>query len=104
MARAFKRWITHEVIPAIRRTGQYQLDAPLEEKLEMFMEGYRIEKKKRLELESVVIDMKPKAEAHDRVMDMGDSMTMNNAAKILSIGSRSIGPMLAHPRLHPGDP
>lgn len=23
-ARAFKRWITHEVIPAIRKTGKYQ--------------------------------------------------------------------------------
>ena len=28
-ARAFKRWITHEVIPAIRKTGKYQqADAP----------------------------------------------------------------------------
>ncbi|MEU9130074.1 Bro-N domain-containing protein [Kitasatospora sp. NPDC048540] len=26
-ARAFKRWITHEVIPAIRRTGRYTVDA-----------------------------------------------------------------------------
>jgi prophage antirepressor-like protein len=25
-AKAFKRWITHEVIPAIRRTGQYTLE------------------------------------------------------------------------------
>ncbi|WP_371498326.1 BRO family protein [Kitasatospora sp. NBC_00374] len=25
-ARAFKRWITHEVIPAIRRTGRYAVD------------------------------------------------------------------------------
>jgi len=25
-AKAFKRWITHEVIPSIRKTGQYQID------------------------------------------------------------------------------
>ena len=25
-ARAFKRWVTHEVLPAIRRTGRYQAD------------------------------------------------------------------------------
>lgn len=27
-ARAFKRWITHEVIPAIRKTGSYSVAAP----------------------------------------------------------------------------
>ena len=103
-ARAFKKWVTSEVLPSIRRTGQYQLDVPLEEKLEMFMKGYQIEKQKRLELESVVEDMEPKAVAHDEAMDLGESMTMTTAAKMLGIGSRSIGPMLAHPRLHPGDP
>ena len=25
-AKAFKRWVTHEVLPAIRRTGRYQAD------------------------------------------------------------------------------
>lgn len=27
-ARKFKRWITHEVIPAIRRTGRYEVEPP----------------------------------------------------------------------------
>lgn len=27
-AKAFKRWITHEVIPAIRKTGRYEVEAP----------------------------------------------------------------------------
>ena len=25
-AKAFKRWVTHEVLPSIRRTGRYELD------------------------------------------------------------------------------
>lgn len=28
-AREFKRWVTREVLPAIRRTGQYQAEAPV---------------------------------------------------------------------------
>jgi prophage antirepressor-like protein len=97
VAKAFKRWVIHEVLPAIRRTGQYQLDAPLEEKLEAFMQGYQIEKQKRLDLEAEVDDIAPKAEAHDEAMDLVYSMTMRNAAKVLGIGPRSIGPLLAHP-------
>lgn len=27
-ARAFKRWITHDVLPALRRTGHYSMSAP----------------------------------------------------------------------------
>jgi prophage antirepressor-like protein len=27
-AKAFKRWITHEVIPSIRRTGSYSIEPP----------------------------------------------------------------------------
>lgn len=28
-AKAFKRWVTHDVLPAIRKTGQYQLHQPV---------------------------------------------------------------------------
>lgn len=32
-AKQFKRWVTHEVIPSIRRTGSYQLEQPNKTKL-----------------------------------------------------------------------
>ena len=57
-----------------------------------------------VELEAKVAEMAPKAVAHDEAMDLGDSMTMTTAAKILGIGPKAIGPLLDHPRLHPGDP
>jgi phage regulator Rha-like protein len=57
-----------------------------------------------IEQDNTIKELAPKAEAHDRAMDLGDSMTMRNAAKVLGIGCRSIGPTLAHPRLHPGNP
>ncbi|MFE9092621.1 phage antirepressor [Streptomyces sp. NPDC007264] len=34
-ARAFKRWVTHEVLPAIRRTGRYEVARPEPTKLEL---------------------------------------------------------------------
>ena len=29
-AKKFKRWITHEVLPSIRKTGRYEIDSPSE--------------------------------------------------------------------------
>lgn len=54
--------------------------------------------------DNTIRELAPKAEVHDRTMYLGDSMIMTNAAKMLGIRSRSIGPQLAHPRLHPSDP
>lgn len=31
MVRRFRRWITHEVIPSVRRNGIYMTDAVMEE-------------------------------------------------------------------------
>ena len=34
-AKAFKRWITHEVLPTIRKTGSYGISPDLEARLEI---------------------------------------------------------------------
>lgn len=59
-AKAFKRWITHEVIPAIRKTGSYGVaereSAPggsLVQQLEMMLEVARGQEQQKLELAAV---------------------------------------------------
>lgn len=57
-AKAFKKWVTSEVLPSIRKTGKYQLDMPLPEKMETLCKAYLEEREKVKQLE-------PKAEAFD---------------------------------------
>lgn len=58
-AKAFKRWITHEVIPSIRKTGSYTFDGTSKELQAIFMLDHRtVEHEQRITAleESMVID------------------------------------------------
>ena len=83
-AKAFKRWITHEVIPSIRKHGGYLTPQKIEEVLtdpdtiiRLAME-LKQERQRRLALE-------PKAQSYDILMDASGCLTMNEVAKILDI-------------------
>ena len=45
-----------------------------------------------MELEAKVAEMAPKAEVHDGTMDLGDTMTMTSAAKMLGIDPEASAP------------
>lgn len=58
-AKAFKRWVTHEVIPSIRKTGRYTFDGTSKELQAIFMLDHRtVEHEQRITAleESMVID------------------------------------------------
>lgn len=83
-AENFKRWITHEVIPSIRKHGGYLTPQKIEEVLtdpdtiiRLAME-LKQERQRRLALE-------PKAQSYDILMDASGCLTMNEVAKILDI-------------------
>ena len=65
-AKKFKRWVTSEVLPAIRKTGGYQLpEISYPQSLRLLAD--EIEKNKKLELENSIQaqqinEMKPKAD------------------------------------------
>ena len=69
-ARAFRRWITHEGIPAIEKTGMYSLDGmTIEQKI---LEQAKVivsldEQRKRLQ--EKVVQLQPKAEVFDHFGD-----------------------------------
>lgn len=82
-AKQFKRWITKEVIPSIRKTGGY-FATP-----KTYVEALRAladaeEEKERLSLENE--EMKPKAEFYDAVTDSKDAIPMGEVAKVLDCG------------------
>lgn len=87
-AKAFKRWITHDVLPQIRRTGQFgsQVPSSLAEALELAA----IEARKIEALEAKAAEDAPKVAAYDQLMDADGFYTMEAAAKLGGIGRNTL--------------
>ena len=88
-AKAFKRWVTAEVLPQIRKTGGY---IPLKDKegreltdLEIMCRAMEIMKKSIEQKEQLIADLQPKAEYCDEVLDSVDCLTMTQVAKGLGM-------------------
>jgi len=87
-ARMFKRWVTHDVIPSIRRTGSYASDPiallgdphVLRQLLGSYAERVQA-------LEATVADQKPKVEVFDRIIAAGDTFGFREAAQQIRAGT-----------------
>lgn len=82
--RPFKRWLTHEVLPTLRRTGTYTVALP-----QTYAEALRalaaeVEQKETLALENAAL--RPKAEFFDAVAGSDDTVSMNDAVKLAKVG------------------
>lgn len=96
-ARQFKRWVTADVLPAIRKHGVYAVDEMLNDPdaLITALQAYKNEREQRMALESVVAnmesvvannkllieEMKPKADYCKAVLDSPDPMAITLIAK-----------------------
>lgn len=80
-AKAFKRWVTHEVLPAIRKTGSYTAK-PLTE-IEMARQ-YVAALEREQELAAHVAVLKPSADAWDKLASSGQDFSCRDAAYILN--------------------
>lgn len=85
-ARAFKRWVTHEVLPAIRRTGGYTLPGTLADALELAAAQQRRLDATRAEL----AEAEPKVAAFDTYMDADGAVPMGAVANHLGIGRTTL--------------
>ena len=96
-ARAFKRWITHDVIPAIRKHGGYLTPAKVEEALLnpdtliQLATSLKEERAKRAELETQVEVAKPKVLFADAVATSKGTILIGELAKILRGNGVEIG-------------
>ena len=86
MAKPFRKWITSEVLPSIRKTGQYSIGAKIPH---TFAEALRLaaEQQEKIEAQQNLIEaQKPKAEFYDDVVESKDAMSMDRVAKTLNMG------------------
>ncbi len=97
-AKAFKRWVTHEVLPAIRKTGGYQapgfaVPQTLSEALRLAASA--IEERDALsctvqaQAEDLAV-LEPKAAFCDAVSRAEDAFDMGQAAKVLKTGRQRL--------------
>lgn len=90
-AKAFKRWITHEVIPAIRKHGAYMTDSMLarvSREPEIVLEiaaALIVERQKNQELSYELGDARPKAEYYDSFVNPDETTCIRSTAKELNI-------------------
>ncbi|SCJ38632.1 Uncharacterized phage-encoded protein [Anaerotruncus sp. 2789STDY5834896] len=88
-AKRFKRWVTSEVIPSIRKNGGYLTPEKLEEVLLkpdtiiQLAQNLKIEQEKRKALESRIEQDKPKVLFSDAVSASKTSILVGELAKIL---------------------
>ena len=91
-ARAFKRWVTHEVLPAIRKTGSYHasgsymIDDPIER-----ARAWIREQEERKQLAAANAAMQPKALFADAVSASETSILIGGLAKLIKQNGVDIG-------------
>ena len=82
-AKPFRKWVTSEVLPSIRKIGNYSIvPKTYIEALEALIVSEK--EKERLALENK--EMQPKAEFYDTVTDSTDAIDMGLVAKTLNMG------------------
>jgi anti-repressor protein len=93
----FQRWVTHEVLPSIRKHGIYATETTIDQILTDPDFGIRLltnlkeERAKRIEAENQVKELEPKAKALDDFTDVPDTLLVRDAAKLLSNAGTPIG-------------
>ncbi|UFU00342.1 phage antirepressor KilAC domain-containing protein [Radiobacillus kanasensis] len=95
-AKQFKRWVTHEVLPFIRKTGRFEMgqasyiiDDPIK-RAEKWIE----EQKERLMLEQRVKEYEPKVNYVDKILESKDAVNVTQIAKDYDLSGKKLNQIL----------
>ncbi len=89
-AKRFKRWITHEVLPAIRKTGGYMVAAPEETPEQLALRALQVLQATVERQKVQIAAIQPKAEALDRIATADGSLSITEAAKALQVRPKEL--------------
>ncbi|MCY9510669.1 phage antirepressor KilAC domain-containing protein, partial [Paenibacillus larvae] len=92
-AKQFKRWVTHEVLPSIRKTGMYATDELLDNPDLLILAATKLkeEREARRQLENQVKSDRPKVLFADSVTASPTSILVGELAKMLKQNGFDIG-------------
>ena len=98
-AKKFKRWVTSEVLPSIRRTGAYGVQVPrtLKEALQLALE--QEEKLEALQLDNSIktqqiAELQPKATYYDLILQCRDLLSVTEIAKDYGMSAKGMNKKL----------
>lgn len=95
-AKAFKRWVTHDVLPSIRRHGMYATHQTVEQMLAdpdtmiVTLKALKAERQRSQALMEDNARMLPKSVAYDSIIETDGTMSITEAARYLSQMDKSI--------------
>ncbi|MGY2126732.1 phage antirepressor [Nocardia gipuzkoensis] len=99
-AKRFKRWVTSEVLPAIRKHGLYATDNVIEQTIQNpdyiihVLTEFKKEREGRLVAEQQVHELKPKATYYDLVLQNKSLLSVSKIAKDYGMSARSLNKLL----------
>lgn len=88
-AKEFKRWITHEVLPALRKTGSYSMNIP--QTLPEALRAYADEVEQHNKTKALVEAQRPKVLFADAVSTSNTDILVGDLAKLLSQNGYAVG-------------
>ncbi|EDS77060.1 BRO family, N- domain protein [Clostridium botulinum C str. Eklund] len=90
--KSFRKWVTNEVLPTIRKTGGYVNEGKEEEFIDNYFPTLSEDTKKAMvkDLQKSVKELKPKADGYDRMINAKNNQTMNQVAKSLQVGRNKL--------------
>lgn len=89
-ARAFKRWVTHDVLPSIRRNGGYMVARADETPEQLLARALKLADATLRERDARIASLTPRAEFYDATMKGERWMSVTEAARQLHQYDRSI--------------
>ena len=107
----FRKWVTKEVLPSIRKTGQYSADIPQTFSQALMLAARQqeeIEKQKAalvqqgneiIKLSNEITSMRPKAEYYDKIMSCTDSIDITQVALDYGMSARALNKKLHELRI-----
>lgn len=102
-AKQFKRWVTSEVLPAIRKHGIYTLDNMLDDPDALInaLQAYKKERQEKLALQQAVaikdqqiLEMQPKVRYYDIILQSASTMPVSQIAKDYGMSAKELNKTL----------
>jgi len=88
-AKQFRWWITHEVLPTIRKTGSFGGQVALTDE-QIVAQALQITTRRVEALEAKVAEDAPKVDAYDAFMDADGTYSVGNVAKMLGLSQNKL--------------
>lgn len=91
-AKAFRQWVTKEVLPSIRKTSSYKVEqkpAIPQTYAEALLEAGRLALENE-KLQAQAIENAPKVVAYDKLMDTHNSISVKEFGKIIGMGEKNL--------------